>query len=80
MGQGQISGAIAVIRDAQVVGQHGEKVNSKQGPRIVWHFLTKTESKAAVKVVGKAVNRGSGHDMKIPWIYRFGGSRVISKC
>ena len=43
--------------------------NTKDGAGIVRHFLTKRGSKANVKVVGKAVNRGGGHEMEVPSIY-----------
>ena len=43
---------------------------------IVRHFLTKRGSKANVKVVGKAVNRGGGHGMDVPSIYIFVGQKT----
>lgn len=35
--------------------------------------MTKTGSKADVKVIGIAVNRGGGFGMEVPCIYRFTG-------
>ena len=54
---------------------HGHFANSKQGTGIVRHFLTKPESKADVKVVGKAVNRGRGYGMEVGYVYRFTGQQ-----
>ena len=58
----QDKNAIAVIKDGEVVGHIPKGLAStKQGAAIVKHFLTKAGSKAEVKVVGNAVNRGGGY-------------------
>lgn len=66
--------AIAMIKDEEVVGPiPWALASTKQGTRIICHFLTKKGSKAQVKVVGKAVNRGRGYRMEIPCIYKLTG-------
>ena len=72
--------SIAVIRDGHVVGHIPRALAStKQGTGIVQHFLTKTDSKAEVEVVGKAVNRGGGYGMEVPCVYRFSGQKRYIK-
>ena len=75
----QDKNAIAVIKDGEVVG-HIPKAkglaSTKQGTDIVKHFLTKTGSKAEVKVVGNTVNRGGGYGMEVLCIYKFQGQKV----
>ena len=49
--------------------------STQQGTAIVKHFLTKTGSKAEVKVVGNAVNPGGGYGIEIPCVYNFQGQK-----
>ena len=72
----QDKNAIAVVRKGDVVGHIPRALaNTKDGAGIVRHLLTKHGSKADVKVVGKAVNRGGGLGMEVPSIYRFVGQK-----
>ena len=59
--------------DLQLVTCHGceQAQNKEQG--FVRHFLRKTESKAAVKVVGKAINGGGGYGTEVFCMNRFTG-------
>ena len=72
----QDKNAFAVIRKGDVEHISRALANTKDGAGIVRHFLTKRGSKAYVKVVGKAVNRGGGHGMEAPSIYRFVGQKT----
>ena len=68
--------AIAIVRKGDVVGHIPRALaNTKDRAGIVRHFLTRHGSKADVKVVGKAVNRGGGLGMEVPSIYRFVGQK-----
>lgn len=72
----QDKNAIAVIKDGHVVGHIPRALTStKQGTGIVRHFLTKSGSKAEVKVAGKAVNQGGGYGMEVPCVYKFTGQQ-----
>ena len=48
--------------------------STQQETAIVKHFLTKTGSKAEVKVVGNAVNPGGGYGR--PCVYNFQGQKI----
>ena len=45
----------------------------------VSHFMKRSPNKAAVEVIGAAVNRGAGYGMEIPCIckYRFYGTQGL---
>ena len=69
--------AIAIVRKGDVVGHIPRGLaNTKDGAGIVRHFLTKHGSKADVKVIGKAVNRGGRLGTEVPSIYRFFGQKT----
>ena len=64
--------AISVLKDNRVVGHIPLGLaNTKDGAGLVKHFLSKQGTTGYVKVRGKAVNRGGGHGMEIPYEYVF---------
>ena len=69
----QDKNAVAVMKKGDVVG-HIPRALANTRKRWSWDsssFLTKRESKANVKAVGKAVNRGGGHGIEVPSIHIF---------
>ena len=60
--------AVAIIRERRTVGHVPENISG-----FVWRFLCLPNTSVRVEVLGPRMNRGAGHGLEIPVMYRFMG-------
>ena len=62
--------AVAIKREGRTVGHVPENISG-----FVWRFLSLPNTSVRVEILGPRMNRGAGHGLEVPVVYRFLGHR-----